>query len=589
MEVVMANKPTGLIKEKAIGAMLGAACGDALGWPNERVGKSRSKKLPHSRTPEFIQWFRRAGGRFYPHEELIEAGQYSDDTQLILCLSRSLQRGLNWRKYWTEVELPFWTLYECGGGGATKRAADSWIDGKAPWSEGRTPKDIKKYFDAGGNGVAMRVLPHAIYFWSAANFQDVAQHIMLDGTSTHGHPRALVGALTYGYALWRALQRDERLEYGGIVNDLLNNLQNWSVIPDLSDKCPEWQQAANKHFPNYQKIWEETIQEIKSYLFVCKNELDKGALTIDDDVLHALRCFDRKVSGAGTVAAAAAIYLASRYAPNPIQGVIKAAFSIGTDTDTIASMTGALLGAINGIDWLSSLGTTVQDSAYITKIAEQLLSDVHDIPENQIPQIRRTTLREWSERLIRLEHGSRVTLPDGRKGVVYFGSDQIGKSGRYKVFHRKVVFDDGQSLFFKKISRGEYGQERLSNGDVAQTKSRIMNFGTKLPVESIEKSTLFYQNIFGLSVKKKSQGIISFHQGLVLAPKNYCAEYLNNLGVRSLLYIEVVDIEKIYAQVKKQSNLDILTPIGPWGNTSRLFFRCTDPDGNIVEVFACER
>ncbi|BBO81843.1 hypothetical protein DSCO28_24090 [Desulfosarcina ovata subsp. sediminis] len=34
---------------KAVGAMLGAAFDDALGWPNERVGKSKATNLTASR------------------------------------------------------------------------------------------------------------------------------------------------------------------------------------------------------------------------------------------------------------------------------------------------------------------------------------------------------------------------------------------------------------------------------------------------------------------------------------------------------------------------------------------------------------
>ena len=83
------NKLTKLRVGRAVGAMLGAACGDALGWPNERIGKSKAPKEPQGPLKEFRSWIRRTGGRFFPHEETIEAGEYSDDTQLILCLSRS--------------------------------------------------------------------------------------------------------------------------------------------------------------------------------------------------------------------------------------------------------------------------------------------------------------------------------------------------------------------------------------------------------------------------------------------------------------------------------------------------------------------
>ncbi len=183
------NMQTLFKSSKTAGAMLGAACGDALGWPNERVRKSKVPKQPQGCLHEFRKWYRRSGGRFFPHEEIIEAGEYSDDTQLILCLSRSLLRGEKWFEFYTQVELPFWSLYERGGGGATKRAVNSWQDGIKPWNPNRKPQEVTKYFKAGGNGVAMRALPHALYHCER-DFDKVASSIFKDGATTHVHPRA---------------------------------------------------------------------------------------------------------------------------------------------------------------------------------------------------------------------------------------------------------------------------------------------------------------------------------------------------------------------------------------------------------------
>ena len=101
--------------------------------------------------------------------------------------------------------------------GATKRAADAWIDGSTPWNLSRKPQAIKRYFDAGGNGVAMRVLPHIIRLIESNDFKPIAVNVMRDGVATHGHPRALLGALVYSYALWSSLKRDTKLSYGKLV------------------------------------------------------------------------------------------------------------------------------------------------------------------------------------------------------------------------------------------------------------------------------------------------------------------------------------------------------------------------------------
>ena len=584
------SRPAELMLDKAAGAILGAAYGDALGWPNERNYSKREKRGVHQ---ELINWTRRAGGRYYPHQEFIKAGEYSDDTQLILCLCRSLQYGAQWWERWTTVELPLWTLYERGGGGATKRAASAWSEGKSPWITGN-PKDIKKYFDAGGNGVAMRILPHVFYFSNSESFEPVAQNIVRDGITTHGHPRALVGALVYGYAIWKSLQRTARLEYGEIVTDLLNNLKEWSTLPDISKDHKDWFEAADHFLDGYHNAWANTVDEVLSYLSICKHALENGALAIDDEVLRNLYCFDSKISGAGTVAAAAAVYLASRYAPDPINGVIKAAFAIGTDTDTIASMTGGLLGAVSGSIWLSSMKDNVQDSLYLIRSAQYLISR----KENKLfPNVStegiRISLKDWTERLFNQPDAAEIYSPDGRKGTVYQMQDQIGISGNYKVKFRKVLCNDGQILYFTKISKGNFRQSQQINnkpmitGSLFQSAGKNIMVGIKIPVQSLEKARWFYREILGLNIKNQSQEGITFEHGLMLVQKSYSLKQINNTQFRALLYIEVADIQSIFNRIKDEG-LEVITQIGPWGKSNRLFFRCSDPEGNILELFAAD-
>ena len=191
------------LTEKAQGAFLGAAVGDALGWPQEdrssRVG-TQTQTNPQVPVAVFQRWTRRAGGRYYSHEETILPGEYSDDTQLLICTARSLLHSTQWWHHLARRELPLWTLYERGGGKATKRAAEIWLAGREPWSAGEKT-DRKNYYEAGGNGVAMRIMPHCLLGGAEAEFGNIARNIVADGLCTHGHPRALVGALAYGYAV----------------------------------------------------------------------------------------------------------------------------------------------------------------------------------------------------------------------------------------------------------------------------------------------------------------------------------------------------------------------------------------------------
>ena len=210
----------GATQKSITGALLGAAVGDSMGWPFE----GHADQMPRRDRwgGGFMAWNKKAGGRFRPYVEFVGAGEYSDDTQLILAVARSRLNATDWWLEFASCELPFWTTYERGGGGATKRAATSWLTGEAPW---KNSKDsfVQKYFEAGGNGVAMRILPHAVLGAASDSFEETAVDIMTDGVTTHGHPRALLGALVYGFALWYVLRITHTLKFGELVDALMGH------------------------------------------------------------------------------------------------------------------------------------------------------------------------------------------------------------------------------------------------------------------------------------------------------------------------------------------------------------------------------
>ena len=105
-----------------------------------------------------------------------------------------------------------------------------------------------------------------------------------------------------------------------------------------------------------------------------KSSLKKGLILDDTKVLTNLECFGES-NGAGDVAALAGIYLASKYANNPVLGIKVPAFSFGADTDTIASISGGLLGMLNGTDWIPSEWLAVQDYDCLIHITELLLAN----------------------------------------------------------------------------------------------------------------------------------------------------------------------------------------------------------------------
>ena len=354
---------------KAEGAFLALAAGDALGWPQEMPRNAQDNLANNAARVEFKEWTRRSGGRFQSYEEIIRAGDYSDDTQLTLAVARSrANHGSNWWVAFTWVELPLWTLYERGGGGATKRAAKSWLNGSPPWKSNKDDS-VRRYFEAGGNGVAMRVLPHALFLAGQEDPADLVHDVVFDGSATHGHPRALVGATVYAYAAWSLARKNGTLRFGELLDTLIDESPEWGRFPKLGRGGEAWCAAANTAIGGlYESLWDQTVGEMRDLLVKARKGVQTGALADDHMILKDLGCFGR-TKGAGTISAAAAVYLVARHAAQPVQGILRAAYEKGTDTDTLAAMVGGLMGCLSGIEWLPRPWLEVQDAAYLRKIA----------------------------------------------------------------------------------------------------------------------------------------------------------------------------------------------------------------------------
>jgi len=128
--------------------LLGLAIGDALGMPFETAPRSR---------PDLLDW----DGRSFRNSDDyhgLNPGQWTDDTQMSLALSRTLIEHQQYVPEAAALAYRQWFEGDCRGiGGSTKRAMEKLCRG-VPWTESGTP-------GAEGNGTAMRAAP----FWFASN------------------------------------------------------------------------------------------------------------------------------------------------------------------------------------------------------------------------------------------------------------------------------------------------------------------------------------------------------------------------------------------------------------------------------------
>jgi ADP-ribosyl-[dinitrogen reductase] hydrolase len=184
------------IEDRAIGALLGLAIGDAIGTTLEFRARDTYKAVT-----DMV-----GGGPFG-----LKAGEWTDDTAMALALSDSLEaredldeqdllsRFMNWWR---------WGVYSCTGecfdiGVTTQQALMRWQSTKAPYSGSTDPMSA-------GNGSLMRLAPVAIRFWNdRARLRDIAGR---QSKTTHGAPEAIDACIAFAEVLADAIEGRSLLE-----------------------------------------------------------------------------------------------------------------------------------------------------------------------------------------------------------------------------------------------------------------------------------------------------------------------------------------------------------------------------------------
>jgi ADP-ribosylglycohydrolase len=578
---------------RARAAMLSAACGDALGWPIEprgqRVGGTASLKPRLS----FIDWTRREGGGYAPYQRSIPAGAYSDDTQLMIAVARSLTCGDSWRQQFTDFELPAWTLYELGGGGAIKRAAQRWSKGQSPWASTKE-SDRQKYFGAGANGVAMRILPHAIFGARDRRFESTAERIVTDGISTHGHPRALVGALVAGFAMWSALRWNGKVNYGELIEACLAERTSWGALPpSILDE--EWRNHAESVLePGYDAIWEQTCQEMLGLLTTCREAIHRGSMARDEEVLDELGAYGKE-GGSGTRTAAIAIYLASRYLAQPAAGLLASAFARKADSDTIACLVGGLLGAFSGDDSVEGLADDLMDAAYIRKLATAVVD--HQVDLEVAPRwtwrMKGQAMRELDKRHL----GEALTLPlFGTSILTSIEEPETRSANRVQIWWLSTEI--GQTLAVTRISKSQRRsadresrtRNRTGSGqltiDPTDDSSRqvVATAWHFVFVENLTVALELYNGILGIPVRRSRVRSVFLDGHLVLEEAETVEKPTREpFKARAVIGVHVSKDDLHWMRERAIAAGYQTSTIGNGRNGSR--FRLQDKDGHVVEVF----
>ncbi|GAB2605802.1 ADP-ribosylglycohydrolase family protein [Kocuria himachalensis] len=294
------------------GLLAGTAVGDGLGAPFEGQ--------PVVPATALTQWAFSS-----------QALRHTDDTVMTLVLAEHLshQRGINQAVLASDFAVAWQhdPLRGYGVGAARVLAA---VLGGVSWREAAV-----SVFPGGswGNGAAMRVAPVAAV---SASPLEAAQLGRISAEITHAHEHGLHGAALQAAAAHLALRSDPSVPL--------------DTAAFLDQLCPVVQSV----------VWQEKLLEIRALLARQAPAVEAAAALGND------------ISALGSVPLAVYAFLVRAEAP---EAAFRFAIGGGGDTDTIAAMTGALIGARHGYSRLPTSWTTRLEAAeQIEQVATRLVS-----------------------------------------------------------------------------------------------------------------------------------------------------------------------------------------------------------------------
>lgn len=304
--------------KKTLGCLLGAALGDTMGAATEL----RPKELIHQRFGGEVREVLPPPDDTFARGS--KAGRVTDDFSLIYCTTCAIleNNGIiddnaakNALLKWAADE-SFYNQYA----GPTTRAAVNRLKGE----------NTENYYDficcdnaKASNGSAMKIAPAG--FFHPGDIDQAIDAAITISRPTHNNNLSIAGACAIAAAVSEAMKDDADI-YTIVQAGIYGAEQGTERVKGSCDIL----------------AGPDVVKRIKLAvsLALSANSLDDATTQIADIVGSGLHISE-------AVPAVFGILVASRN--QPFEAVV-AAVNIGSDTDTIASMTGAIMGALHGAD-----------------------------------------------------------------------------------------------------------------------------------------------------------------------------------------------------------------------------------------------
>lgn len=281
-------------RDRAVGAMVGLAVGDALG-----AGYEFGPPV----APEAVDMIGGGLGPFAP-------GEWTDDTSMAIPLLRVVARGADLADTAVQDEIAGawidWTYESCDVGNTTWDALRAGTDRSAAAVAGRARSRFEAGHSGAGNGTLMRTTP--IVFGYLADPEGLTAVARRYSDLTHGDPEAADACVLWNHAQRHAILNAEF--------DLAIGLEHLPV--------------------ERRDLWAERIRAARAGR--------PRDFTRNGWVVEALQC------------AWSAITSTAFDGPEHFEAAVRAAVAAGWDTDTVAAIAGSLVGARWGVsaiplDW----------------------------------------------------------------------------------------------------------------------------------------------------------------------------------------------------------------------------------------------
>ena len=177
----------------------------------------------------------------------------------------------------------------------------------------------EEYRNAGANGAAMRNLPIALSHVS--NKEKLISDSFLNAVITHGHPRAILGAILFGLSVQYILNAIDSPR-PTIISYLLNNMDYINKVISLQPRIMNWSKNwgyigpnDNGSFGYHFRLAEE---EISKYF----KSISKMQQKRDEDYYRLIGALNPSTKGSGLSTLSAAIYMYIKHGEDPKEAIL---------------------------------------------------------------------------------------------------------------------------------------------------------------------------------------------------------------------------------------------------------------------------